>query len=223
MNKQLQKYFVLGILFIFPIVVYLFFASGINNFAKLPVLQKNISEISEWETLSGKNVQLENNISIIGFWGDDLDFRKLDAFNLNQKIYKRFYKFKDLQFLMVVLNGNQTKVVEIVNELKKGSSEDMSKWKFILGDEIKIKELFSSLGSDLELNKKLSTPFVFIVDKDKNLRGRDDDNDIGTLYGYNSSSVAELTKKMTDDIKIILAEYRLALKKNNKYKLDRDI
>ena len=36
-------------------------------------------------------------------------------------------------------------------------------------------------------------------------------------------TVAELTKKMTDDIKIILAEYRLALKKNNKYKLDRDI
>ena len=223
MNKQLKKYFVLGILFIFPIVVYLFFASGINNFAKLPVLQKNILEISEWETLSGKNVQLENNISIIGFWGDDLDFRKLDAFNLNQKIYKRFYKFKDLQFLMVVLNGNQTKVVEIIDELKKGSSEDMSKWKFVLGDEIKIKELFSSFGSDLELNKKLSTPFVFIVDKDKNLRGRDDDNDMGTLYGYNSSSVAELTKKMTDDIKIILAEYRLALKKNNKYKLDRDI
>ena len=223
MNKQLKKYFVLGILFIFPIVVYLFFASGINNFAKLPVLQKNILEISEWETLSGKNAQLENNISIIGFWGDDLDFRKLDAFNLNQKIYKRFYKFKDLQFLMVVLNGNQTKVVEIIDELKKGSSEDMSKWKFVLGDEIKIKELYSSFGSDIELNNKLSTPFVFIVDKDKNLRGRDDDNDMGTIYGYNSSSVAELTKKMTDDIKIILAEYRLALKKNNKYKLDRDI
>ena len=68
----------------------------------------------------------------------------------------------------------------------------------------------------------LSTPFVFIVDKDRNLRGRDDDNDIGTLYGYNSSSVAELTKKMTDDIKIILAEYRLALKKNNKYQLERE-
>ena len=222
MNKQFKKYLVLGILFIFPIVVYLFFASGINNFAKLPVLQKNITEISEWDTLSGKNVQLENNISIIGFWGDDLDFRKLDAFNLNQKIYKRFYKFKDLQFLMVVLNGNQMKLVEIIDELKKGSAEDMSKWRFVLGDETKIQGLFSSFGSDIELNNKLSTPFVFIVDKDKNLRGRDD-NDMGTLYGYNSSSVAELTKKMTDDIKIILAEYRLALKKNNKYKLDREI
>ena len=223
MNNQLKKYLVLGILFIFPIVVYLFFASGINNFAKLPVLQKNIAEIAEWQTLSGKNVQLENNISIIGFWGDDLDYRKLDAFNLNQKIYKRFYKFKDLQFIMVVLNDNQDKLLKIIDELKKGSSEDMSKWKFILGDETKIQGLFSSLGSDIELNNKLSTPFVFIVDKDKNLRGRDDDNSMGTLYGYNSSSVAELTKKMTDDIKVILAEYRLALKKNNKYKLDREI
>ncbi len=223
MNNQLKKYLVLGILFIFPIVVYLFFASGINNFAKLPILQKNIAEIAEWQTLSGNNVQLENNISIIGFWGDDLDYRKLDAFNLNQKIYKRFYKFKDLQFIMVVLNDNQDKLLKIIDELKKGSSEDMSKWKFILGDETKIQGLFSSLGSDIELNNKLSTPFVFIVDKDKNLRGRDDDNSMGTLYGYNSSSVAELTKKMTDDIKVILAEYRLALKKNNKYKLDREI
>ena len=213
----------MGILFIFPIVVYLFFASGINNFAKLPILQKNIAEIAEWQTLSGKNVQLENNISIIGFWGNDLDYRKLDAFNLNQKIYKRFYKFKDLQFIMVVLNDNQDKLLKIIDELKKGSSEDMSKWKFILGDETKIQGLFSSFGSDIELNNKLSTPFVFIVDKDKNLRGRDDDNNMGTLYGYNSSSVAELTKKMTDDIKIILAEYRLALKKNNKYNLDREI
>ena len=223
MNKQLKKYFVLGILFIFPIIVYLFFASGINNFAKLPILQKNIGEVTEWETFSGKSVQLENSISIIGFWGDDLDFRKLDAFNLNQKIYKRFYKFKDLQFVMVVFNENRDKLLEIIDELKKGSSEDMSKWKFVLGDETKIQELFSSFGSDIKLNTKLSTPFVFIVDKDRNLRGRDDDDDLGTLYAYNSSSVAELTKKMTDDIKIILAEYRLALKKNNKYKLDREI
>jgi hypothetical protein len=47
------------------------------------------------------------------------------------------------------------------------------------------------------------------------LRGRDDDEEVGTLFGYNTSSVAELNKKMTDDVKVILAEYRLALKKNN--------
>jgi hypothetical protein len=47
------------------------------------------------------------------------------------------------------------------------------------------------------------------------LRGRDDDEDIGMLFGFNSQSVAEINNKMVDDVKIILAEYRLALKKND--------
>ena len=46
-------------------------------------------------------------------------------------------------------------------------------------------------------------------------RGRDDDEDIGMLFGFNSQSVAEINNKMVDDVKIILAEYRLALKKND--------
>lgn len=56
---------------------------------------------------------------------------------------------------------------------------------------------------------------MFIVDKKLNLRGRDDDEDHGKLYGYDSRDVAELSNKMNDDVKVILAEYRLALKKNN--------
>ena len=31
----------------------------------------------------------------------------------------------------------------------------------------------------------------------------------------NTASVADLNNKMVDDVKIVLAEYRLALKKNN--------
>lgn len=60
--------------------------------------------------------------------------------------------------------------------------------------------------------------YIFIVDKDRNLRGRDDDEDVGTLYGYNSTDIAELANKMKDDVKIVLAEYRLALKKYNSYR-----
>ena len=36
---------------------------------------------------------------------------------------------------------------------------------------------------------------------------------MGFLYGYNAESVAEINNKMEDDVKVILAEYRLALKK----------
>jgi hypothetical protein len=33
--------------------------------------------------------------------------------------------------------------------------------------------------------------------------------------GYNAASPSDLYNEMTDDVKVILAEYRLALKRNN--------
>ena len=78
-----------------------------------------------------------------------------------------------------------------------------------------IKDVFDSFNTNIELDKNFSTPYVFIVDRDLSLRGRDDDEDTGMLYGFNSQSVAEINNKMVDDVKIILAEYRLALKKND--------
>ena len=45
-KNDIYKKLVLGLLFIFPLLVYLFFASGKNNFAKLPILTKEVKEIS---------------------------------------------------------------------------------------------------------------------------------------------------------------------------------
>lgn len=214
-NNAYKKYLVLGILFVFPIVIYLFFASGINNFAKLPVLTKDIPEVERWTSLSGTPVKFNNKITILGFWGNDLDEKKGDAFNLNQKIYKRFYQFKDFQFVIAVQDSLQDEIKEIISEIEIGVGTDMVKWNFIFGTPNEIEDLFNSLKSDVILSDKQSTSTVFILDRESKLRGRDDDEDVGTLYGYNASSVASLNNKMTDDVKVILAEYRLALKKNN--------
>jgi len=70
----------------------------------------------------------------------------------------------------------------------------------------------------LQLDQQGSTPYVFIIDKKAQLRGRNDDEDTGVLYGFNAESVAEINNKMLDDVKVILAEYRLALKKYNAYR-----
>jgi hypothetical protein len=215
-NKEaFKKFLVLGILFVFPLVIYLFFASGINNFARLPILTEEVNDIKDWSTLRGENHQFDTKISIVGFWGNDLELRKGDAFNLNQKIYKRFYQFDDFQFVMVVENGQEETIKQILTELQKGAATDLSKWKFVFGSQEEIQALFDSFQTDVQLNAQKSTSTVFIVDRAKKLRGRDDDEEVGTLYGYNTTSVAELNKKMTDDVKVILAEYRLALKKNN--------
>ena len=84
-KEAFKKFLVLGILFIFPLVIYLFFASGINNFARLPILTEEVSEINTWSTLQGTPHQFDGMISVVGFWGSDLELRKADAFNLKSK------------------------------------------------------------------------------------------------------------------------------------------
>ncbi|MBA4745867.1 MAG: hypothetical protein H2058_11480 [Muricauda sp.] len=205
----MKKKIVLASLFILPVVVYLFFASGVNNFGRLPILTEKISDVSQMDP----NVQFKDKITILGFLGNNVEKMQGNAFNLNQKIYKRFGEFNDFQMIMVVPQGNEEQVGELKNELGKLSNVD--KWHFAFGAEDEIKSLFESLQTNVDLGDDLATPNVFIVDKDLSLRGRTDDEDEGVKYGFDTSSVAELNNKMVDDVKIILAEYRLALKKNN--------
>ncbi|MBT8205783.1 MAG: hypothetical protein KJO20_10450 [Eudoraea sp.] len=205
----MKKTFVLVVLFILPLVAYMFFASGVNNFGRLPTLTEQVQDLDTFsprETLSGK-------ITILGFLGYDTELKKANAFNLNQKIYKPFYEFRDFQMVMVMPRGTEGKVEELKKELS--GLADIKNWKFIYGEDDQIKRFFNSLGTNLELEDQLGSSYVFIIDKDRNLRGRDSDEDEGIKFGFDATSVAELNNKMEDDVKVILAEYRLALKKNN--------
>lgn len=209
----MKKFLVLGVLFILPIVAYLFFASGVNNFAKLPTLTENISDLNGFVSLDKDTVRLQNKITILGFFGDNPEIKKGNAFNLNQKIYKRFYEFNDFQFVIVLPLGEEDQVKALKEEL--GRLTDTKNWNFVFGTKQQITDLFNSLKSNLELDDHLSLPQVFIIDKERNLRGRKGDE---TLFGFDATSVSEINNKMEDDVKIILAEYRLALKKNNAYR-----
>ena len=95
MKKNFNKFFVLSILFFFPIVVYLFFASGVNNFARLQVLTIGISDVVDLPSLTGSKIELKNKITVLGFWGSDVTNKKVDGFNLNQKILSgdQIYEF----------------------------------------------------------------------------------------------------------------------------------
>lgn len=202
-----KKYIVLTILFILPLVAYLFFASGVNNFAKLPVLKENIENISDYS-----NIDFKDKISILIFIGNNIEGRQGDALNLNQKIYKRFYQFDDFQFVVISPIGLEKPAEDLKNKLESGTNTDMKKWNFVFLKTDIISKVYNSLGSNFDLDSNYGSPYVYIVDKNKSLRGRNDDNVIKS--GYDSRSVADLNNFMVDDVKVILAEYRLALKKN---------
>tara|TARA_X000001036_G_scaffold172654_1_gene163254 strand:- start:1232 stop:1894 length:663 start_codon:yes stop_codon:yes gene_type:complete len=216
MTAEIKKKIVLGVLLIFPIVIYLFFASGKNNFAKLPVLSEDVLELDIFKSFEERKVRLKDKITILGYWGDNLNFKKAEALNLNEKIYKRFYEFNDLQFVIIMQEKKESEIKLLKNELRDGAGTNLLKWNFLTSSKENIERHFNSLKIPLILEKNLSSPYVFIIDKEKKLRGRNDDEDIGVLYGFDARSVAEINKKMIDDVKVILAEYRLALKRYNK-------
>ena len=214
MTKNLKKFLILGFLFFFPIFVYVFLSTGINNFAKLPVLTETVMDIENIEGNTA-NVSFKNKISVVAFWGGDVNNKKSEALNLNQKIYKRFYEFQDFQFVLLHDKNDNKAIEDLKSDLVSGVGTDLKNWNFIPTTQSNIKMIFDSFKTNIELDESFSTPYVFIVDRDLNLRGRDDDEDIGMLFGFNSQSVAEINNKMVDDVKIILAEYRLDLKKND--------
>lgn len=207
----MKKNIVLFVLFILPIVAYLFFASGVNSFTKLPTVTPKIPDLGNWESLGKEKVSLDNKITILGFSGTDVLKNRGNLFNLNEKIYQRYHTFKDLQFVMVCPLGTENDIKSIMDALDEFT--DVSQWHFVFTTPENIKTYYEQLHLKGKLDEFTGTPNVYIVDKERNLRGRKDQEEY--KEGYNTFHPSELSNEMLDDFKIILYEYRAALKKNH--------
>lgn len=211
--KISKKRFVLIALFIFPLLFFLVLSTGIVNWTKLPVLTETVKDINQVDKT--QSVSFKEKVSVLCFLGADIDTKKGGVFNLNQKIYKEFYGHFAFQVIAIYPASEQNKIKALQEKL--GQFTDMSKWNFIPLSQDEILSLFASLKTDEALDNFYSNK-AFIIDKELSLRGRikDKDSKNGQLYGYNMESVAELSNKMEDDIKVLLYEYRAAFKNKNK-------
>jgi hypothetical protein len=215
----MKKGAVLFSLFILPIVVYLFFASGVNNFISLPIITESIPEIDVLQENKDALVLLEDKITILGFSGTDVLKNKGNFFNFNQKIYNKYKDFKDFQVVFIAPKGTENQVAQLKKELYQLT--DFSRYFFVYTEPNLIEAYHEKLGLQGSLDANFGTPNVYIVDKKRNLRGRKGENKKGEpeyKEGYNTISAAELHNEMTDDFKIIVYEYRSAFKRNNDLK-----
>lgn len=206
----MKKNIVLFVLFVLPIVAYLFFASGINSFTKLPVITPKVADFGNWKSLDNQKISLNGKITILGFSGSNILENRGNFFNLNQKIYQRYHTFKDLQFVVICPLGTEDEAKSIVDALT--AFTDVSQWHFVFASAEEIAAYYNQLKLVEKLDANLGTPNVYIVDKERNLRGRKDKK--AYKEGYNTFHPAELSNEMLDDFKVILYEYRAALKKN---------
>lgn len=212
----MKKAFIIVALFIIPIVAYLFFALGENNFAKLPVVTENVPELPYLKTQNDSAIFLKNKITILGFTGNNISEIKGNITNLCHKIYSKNMEFVDFQVVYVAPKGTEEEINSLINVLSRDA--DLSKYYFVFAEPEQISNYYNKLNLVGGLNDNLGTTNVFIIDKNLNLRGRKGLNKKGVeeyREGYNTTSAADLHNEMSDDVKVILAEYRMALKKNN--------
>ena len=207
----MKKNIVLFVLFILPIVAYLFFASGVNSFTKLPTITPKVADFGNWKSLRGDVVRLDGKITVLGFSGTNLLANRGNLFNLNQKIYQRYHTFKDLQFVMLCPVGTEKDAQAVLDALK--AFTDVKQWNFVFATPEEIANFYKQMQLKSQLDSNYGTSNVFIFDKERNLRGRKDKEEY--KEGYNTFHPAELSNEMLDDFKVILYEYRAAYKRNN--------
>ena len=217
-QNSIKKKIVLGVLFLLPIAIYMFFATGVNNFGKLPVLSQDVVSVSNFKDLNGAPVTLDNKITILGFFGDTPLQTKAYTYNLAHKIYKKNHEYKEFQFLILLPQSARNGAKILTNKISEIAPT--TAWKYAFGTPQAIQEAFTSLNSGYTLDSSLASSFVFIIDKDAHLRGRNDDQDMpdGLVYGYNSADIGDINNRMSDDVKVVLAEYRKETKENSRRK-----
>ena len=208
---QKKKILVLGILFIVPLLFYIFLSKGIYHYANLPILTEDIIDVKGEESF-------KDHFSVVCFLGEDLDLTKSQLFNLNEVIYKRYFAALYFQVIVIVAPGSEDQI-ELVKK-RISTYGDASNWKFVISSKEEIVSIFNSLDSPYLLNDNFGSEYAFIIDRELRLRGRKDDKDTkgGRLYGYDRNSVAVLKNKMRDDIGIIYYQLKKSREKEERRK-----
>ncbi len=215
---SMKKKLVLIVLFVLPVVIYLFFASGIYNFANLPLRSSNVADIAGMSSQEYKAVQtveapltFKDHITLVGYLGDALQENPGYTANLNLMIFKYFERYEDFQLILFINPGSEVVIEALKTELAR--IFDVSKMRFIVASKEQANTHFESLQTDLSLMSDGGHPDIFIIDRELSLRSGHDEKK-ANVYGYDFTQAVEMGY-LKDDIKILLAEYRLALKKNN--------
>jgi hypothetical protein len=219
--SNLKKPFVLIVLFFLPVLFLLFLYPSKHNYKTLDIIKKDIPELSNFVNKNGESVQLENKLTVLGFLGKTPVEDAILALNLKELVYDKFRGFKRFQIVILVPEAVKSQVELLEKELNQ--YEFLEYWTFAFGSDDAILKAHQSLKISTVLDTNLRTSEVFIIDKERQQRGRLDDRDKDqiknkvALYGlssYDCLEVSILKNKMSEDMRVLFTEYRQKRKGN---------
>lgn len=218
---KVKKPLVLSVLFFLPVLFLLFLYPSKHNYNTLDIVQSDVPELYDFKTEEGDSVQLENHLTVLGFFGENPMKDATRSLNLKELVYDKFRGFKRFQTLILLPETAQEQARALSKQLN--SFEPLKYWTFAYGSENALNKAYSSLKSPTAMSSDFTSDYVFIIDKEKHQRGRLDDRtkaqkeDNSSIYGmpsYNVLEVAELKNKMSEDMRILFTEYRQKRKGN---------
>ena len=220
-NTFYRKWIILGILFLLPVIFLLFLYPSTHNYNTLDIVNEDIVEVEFFNFIDNRKTNFEGNITVLNFLGDKPMENITGALNLKELVYDKFKGFKKFQIISISSLNSEKSLESVKKELMK--SDELKYWFFATTSNEEINKIYSSLRYHNELDSSNYTSEVYIIDKQRNQRGRIDDRDNNQienkidpfgLYSYNSIIVSEIKKKMNDDIRILFTEYRQKRKGN---------
>ena len=229
-EKGVKKYLILFIILFAPTIAYLFFVRGEHNFAHLPFItysdingetQKRKAPDFGFVNQDGDTItqaDLEGKIYLVDFFFTSCpSICPVMTANL-MKIENRFDHYDEFKILSHTVDpqrDTQARLKEYA-EARSISSED---WHFLTGEKdslyaVAYDYLSSAMEDESAPGGFLHTEYFVLVDKEGYLRSREDDN--GNIIGVYDGTNAQHIRDLIDDIKVLIAEYNLELKKNEK-------
>ena len=216
-----KKAFVLTVLFFLPVLFLLFLYPSKHNYKTLDVIKKNIPELTSVFDKDDQNLRLEDHLTVLGFLGDMPMEDAILALNLKELVYDKFRGFKRFQVIILVPESAKNQVLLLEKELNQ--YEYLNYWKFGFATYKDILSIYQELNTVSALDSSLRTSNVFLIDRERNQRGRFDDRDKSELkknapvYGlssYDCLDISILKNKMSEDMRILFTEYRQKRKGN---------
>jgi protein SCO1/2 len=134
------------------------------------------------------------------------------------KIQDRFAHYDNFMILSHTVDPNRDTPKKL-KEYADNRRIDSKDWHFLTGEKDSLysaafEYLSSAMEDSLAAGGFLHTEYFVLVDKEGILRSREDDD--GNIIGVYDGTDGHQVRELIDDIKVLIAEYELALKKNNK-------
>lgn len=229
MSSKFKKFLVLFSLLLLPTILYVMLTTGKHNFVSLPYLtytdEKNETKQREIPPFSftnqdGKtitNADYKGKIYVADFFFTTCPgICKIMTENM-KRLQEEFVKQEDFALLSHTVNPERD-TVETLKRYARDKGADTRNWNFVTGtkeDIYKIAESYFANASpdSLAPGGFLHSEFFILIDKEGKIRCREEDD--GNIKAvYDGTSEVDM-RKLKDDIKVLIAEYNLALKKNN--------